>query len=379
MVEHEARRRPRRSRSSSLALVFAVAFAVPVACKPHRTTPSSADASAASVSPPASALADDSVGDSSAGDASPGDASLADASPYDLAADLSRRTDEARALFPRSAYPALATRVEGTVYLLVAPQGPAMVSAGAHELRRALRYYYERPSTPGDASSPPPFARRPDHAVSVYLFATRAAFPDFARHEGVDPDHPVVLYGFALPEQHELVISGQEGLGTLQHETVHTMVPDADFPGIPRWMDEGLASLVEQARFDPDGSMHAQSNGRYLVLQHALRADAGPARPSLAALFAMSNHEFLGGSPLTPEGKRDLDAKTAAELLHYGTARSFCQWAFAEHHALWAFYHAWRDGFDRDPTGEKAFAAVMGGSFAALEADWEAWVMAQRW
>jgi hypothetical protein len=93
----------------------------------------------------------------------------------------------------------------------------------------------------------------------------------------------------------------------------------------------------------------------------------------------MSNHEFLGGSPLTPEGGPDRDAKTAAELLHYGMARSFCQWLDSKHQKLWAFYHAWRDGLATDPTGEKAFAATMGGSPAALDADWGTWVLAQRW
>jgi hypothetical protein len=259
-----------------------------------------------------------------------------------------------------------------------------MLSAGADELRRALRFYYDGHSTPSDPSSPPPFTRHPDHAISVYLFATRAAFVDFSvHHESVDPDHPVKLLGFFAPSSRDLVISGQEGLGTLEHETIHTIVPAADFPGVPRWMNEGLASLVEQSRVDPDGSMHGQSNARYAVLQRALSrdADAGatPARPSLAGLFAMSNHEFVGGSPLTPEGTLDEDAKAAAELLHYGMARSFCQWLDSKHRKLWGFYHAWRDGFASDRTGEKAFVAVMGGSPAALEADWEAWLMAQRW
>jgi hypothetical protein len=52
----------------------------------------------------------------------------------------------------------------------------------------------------------------------------------------------------------------------------------------------------------------------------------------------------------------------------------------SEHHKLWAFHHAWRDNFASDPTGEKAFASVMGGPPAAFDADWRAWVFAQpRW
>ena len=361
-------------------LLLAFAALLSGACEPRSSTSSPPDVTA---SPVSSALPDSSLPDALSVDAA---SATHSASPYDLAADLALRATTARSLFSASAFPAYATRLEGSVYLLISPQGPAMLSAGADELRRALRFYYDGHSTPSDPSSPPPFARHPDHAISVYLFATRAAFVDFSvHHESVDPDHPVTLYGFYLPSQHDLVISGQEGLGTLQHETIHTIVPAADFPGIPRWMNEGLASLFEQKRVDRDGTMHGKSNARYAVLKQALSPDAGAiqTRPSLdvslVSLFAMSNHEFVGGSPLTPEGTLDEAAKAAAELLHYGMARSFCQWLDSKHRKLWDFYHAWRDGFATDKTGEKAFAAVMGGSLTALEADWEAWVMAQRW
>ena len=33
---------------------------------------------------------------------------------------------------------------------------------------------------------------------------------------------------------------------------------------------------------------------------------------------------------------------------------------------LWPFYHAWRDGFSSDPTGERAFATTMGKTPAEL-------------
>jgi hypothetical protein len=358
-------------------LVLALAALLSCACDPRTAAPSPPDVTASAVS---SAPPDSSLPDAFSVDAA---STVDSAAPYDLAGDLALRAITARSFFSRSAFPAYATRLEGSVYLLISPEGPAMLSAGTGELRRALRFDYDGHSTPSDETSPPPFTRHPDHAISVYLFATRAAFVDFSvHHESVDPDHPVKLLGFFAPSSHDLVISGQEGLGTLEHETIHTIVPAADFPGVPRWMNEGLASLFEQPQVVADGTMHGQSNARYAVLQRALSGDAGamPARPSLVGLFAMSNHEFVGGSPLTSEGTLDEAAKTAAELLHYGMARSFCHWLDSNHHRkLWYLYHAWRDGFASDRTGEKAFAAVMGGSPAALEADWEAWVMAQRW
>jgi hypothetical protein len=342
----------------------------------HRSAALAPDASPApvSVAPPAPVA-------STVLDAAPIDSSWsADAAPYDLPTDLATRTATARGFFPASTYPAYATRLEASVYFLISPQAPATLSAGVDHLRRALRFYYDGHSTPGDASSPPPFARHADHAVSVYLFATRHEFVEFSRRAfEVDVDHPV-LYGYYRPSERVIVLSGQEGWGTLNHEMIHPIL-DSDAPKLPRWMNEGLASLFEQPAPDADGvTMHGRSNERYRVLQRALAADAGAGTvPSLAALFAMSDHEFVGGSPLTAEGKPDRAAKDAAEHLHYGMARSFCQWLDSKHHKLWAFYHAWRDGFATDRTGEKAFAATMSGPPAALDGDWAAWVSAQRW
>jgi hypothetical protein len=76
----------------------------------------------------------------------------------------------------------------------------------------------------------------------------------------------------------------------------------------------------------------------------------------LDALFGMSDSTF-----------RDDD-----ETLHYAMARYACQW-LDQRGKLWAFYQAWRDSKDADPTGEHAFASVMGQTPAEANAAWQAW------
>jgi len=72
---------------------------------------------------------------------------------------------------------------------------------------------------------------------------------------------------------------------------------------------------------------------------------------------------------MSDEAFRDRD-----EDLHYATARYACQW-LDEKRVLWDFYHRWRDGYAADPTGEKAFAAVLGGQTPReARASWTAWV-----
>lgn len=205
-----------------LPLLLALAALLSCARDPHRAPPPA---------PPDGSLPDAlSVDEASTPDS---------AAPYDLSADLALRGTTARSFFSRSSYPAYATRLEGSVYLLISPQGPAMLSAGDDELRRALRFYYGGHSTPSDPTSPPPFTRRPEHAISVYLFATRAAFVDFSiRRESVDPDHPVKLYGLFAPKSHDLVISGQD-VAPAVHRAVGVDL---------RLLEQGRDALVHPAR-----------------------------------------------------------------------------------------------------------------------------------
>jgi hypothetical protein len=165
------------------------------------------------------------------------------------------------------------------------------------------------------------------------------------------------------------------GIGTLTHELVHPII-ESDFPRAPDWINEGIASLYEAFDFPRPGEIRGNKNFRLPALRRALGAGTGGlgggsaprrsppsstarTRPSLPSLFAMSNDEFRGDE----------------ESLHYATARYFCQW-MESRSKLWSFYHAWRDDFAHDPTGDKAFLATMGSSPAALDAAWVSWVEA---
>ena len=61
------------------------------------------------------------------------------------------------------------------------------------------------------------------------------------------------------------------------------------------------------------------------------------------------------------------------EDLNYASARYFCQW-LDQKDLLWPFYQRWRDNHADDPTGEKAFLAVVGKSLPEADAEWARWV-----
>jgi hypothetical protein len=190
--------------------------------------------------------------------------------------------------------------------------------------------------------------------VAVYLFPSRAPYEEFCHeHLGIACYSP---YGFYRPDVRTIVMNAGPGIGTLTHEMVHPLV-EADFPGAPTWIDEGIASLFEAPVLAAPGEIHGAKNWRLPRLRAALASPKERDAARLDALFGMTNDRF-----------RDAD-----EPLHYAMARYACQW-LDERGKLWAFYRAWRDGRTTDPTGERAFAAAVGQAPRDANAAWTAWV-----
>jgi hypothetical protein len=175
------------------------------------------------------------------------------------------------------------------------------------------------------------------------------------------PDPLAVIHDELGPAVH-----AGPGIGTLTHEMVHPLV-EADFPKAPTWIDEGIASLFEAPVLPRDGEIHGAKNWRLPRLLAAMRATkpaAGGATRLEARLDARLDVLF---------GMSDATFRDDDETLHYAMARYACQW-LDQRGKLWAFYRAWRDGIDTDPTGEHAFVAAMGQTPAEANETWQAWV-----
>jgi hypothetical protein len=266
-------------------------------------------------------------------------------SPYDLAADVAARTEEARTLLGERA----AVTVVQAVFVIVSPRAGAQHAAAVNLARQALDAWFHGR-----------FSRRPEHALGVFVFPNHASYAAFcARRFGDAGSAAVDLLGFYDDVDHLVVVNAEAGLTTLTHEIAHPLVT-ADFPARPAWFNEGLGSLFETPVFPRPGEIHGASNWRHGQLVEALRSPSERARAGLERLFGMNDDEFRG---------HDL-------YLHYAMARELCRW-LDERGQLWAFYAAWRDGVDADPTGQKAFERVVGMTPADASGPWAKWVLAQ--
>jgi hypothetical protein len=257
-----------------------------------------------------------------------------------MPAQLSRLAAEASRELGRGATTEV---VAGTWLVVGAPDYRAATPSGVALMRDAFAAYFNGR-----------FRRGPSRAIAVYLFGTAGAYERYCRQRWSEPC--ISKYGFYHPSEHRLVMNAGLGLGTLTHELVHPIL-EADFPGAPTWINEGIASLFEAPVLPRPGEIHGRKNWRHPRLVAALANPGERASARLERLFGMPDGTFRG----------------PGEDLHYSMARYLCQWLDGNGW-LWPFYQRWRDGFAADPTGERTFAAVVGATPRETHARWERWV-----
>ena len=112
------------------------------------------------------------------------------------------------------------------------------------------------------------FDRPPDAPITILMFSSDRSYRDHAmRIDGSRRSH---YYGFYQRTDRRLILNISTGDGTLAHELTHALA-HFDFPDMPEWFDEGLASLHEQSEFSDDETrLVGLNNWRLNYLLHAI-------------------------------------------------------------------------------------------------------------
>jgi hypothetical protein len=202
------------------------------------------------------------------------------------------------------------------------------------------------------------FDSPPDEPITVLLFSDKDSYERHSRL--LYADQGISKYGYYIPHLRTLVMNIGTGAGTLVHELTHALI-DFDFPDVPDWFNEGLASLHEQCRIrDNESGIDGLPSWRLPGLQKTLRL--GRLR-SLEALL------------------RDDDFRGQHVGLNYAHARYLCLFLQSERNprgcdVLGELYRELRAGQDRDPQGVDALQRVFRGqSWAELDAAFRAFVL----
>jgi hypothetical protein len=198
------------------------------------------------------------------------------------------------------------------------------------------------------------FRAEPTEPVLILLFETEGPYKRLAKKWFDDDDVP--HYGFYRHRDRTMLMNVGTGTGTLVHELTHALIAP-DFPNVPDWFNEGLASLYEQSSLGPD-TITGHENWRLPALQKAIAA--GKLRP-LSELIAdddFRNNERVG--------------------LNYAEAR-YLMFYLQEKGQLRRYYAEFRAHAKDDPTGLASLKRVIAPqSLEDFEKDWRKWVMGLR-
>jgi hypothetical protein len=196
------------------------------------------------------------------------------------------------------------------------------------------------------------FTKDPAEILDIWLFKDSDSYN---RHATLlFGGRPTTPYGYYSPAHKALVMNIETGGGTLVHEIVHPFV-EADFPGCPPWLNEGLGSLFEQSG-ERDGHIVGYPNWRLPGLQRAVRR--GGLNP-FRRLLAMDADAFY-----------DDDRGT-----NYAQARYLCYY-LQERGLLTRFYRDFRAGRAADPTGFDTLKRILDEpDMDAFQRRWEKFVL----
>lgn len=196
------------------------------------------------------------------------------------------------------------------------------------------------------------FRRDPDHIITLWLLGDAESYAVIT--QAVTGRAPTTPYGFYLQSKAALVMNIATGSGTLVHEMFHAFV-STNFPDMPPWVNEGLASLYEQCG-ERDGQIVGYTNWRLAGLKKAIHT--GKTLP-LKDLCSLSAEQFYG----------------RGSGIHYAQAR-YLFYYLQEQGLLRTFYTAFEADRREDPSGYATLLKTLDVDDAdAFLQQWQKWCL----
>lgn len=228
---------------------------------------------------------------------------------------------------------------------------PPYVLAGNFDVAELERWYQQTVSPAAQIMANAFGLTPPTEPITLLLFRDQESYERHALR--IYGDQNISIFGYYKPQSRVVVANLGSGAGTLLHELTHALFA-FDFPRMPDWLNEGIASLHEQASLDIDhGEITGLVNWRLPVLRDAQR------RGELDSL-----QELLI--------KRDFRGPN--EGVHYAHARYFCMY-LQQRGQLTEYYLLFRDQHANEPSGMAAIAALFPGqSWEQIDREFSTWL-----
>ncbi|RPI15777.1 MAG: hypothetical protein EHM58_13250 [Ignavibacteriae bacterium] len=188
-------------------------------------------------------------------------------------------------------------------------------------------------------------SRFPDSVIAVFLFEDLDSYSNFSLKTFNLMKDDLSPYGFYKISKNVICIRYVSWKGSLPHEVTHSLI-QADFPNIPSWFNEGLASMHENAKYN-NGSLDAIFSWRILALRRAFQ-----------------NNSYTGLRKLMETNDEELYSDRSS--FYYAQARYLFMY-FQQKGLLVDYYKSFRDTYDDDETGIIQIERLTGKSLEDIE------------
>ncbi len=200
------------------------------------------------------------------------------------------------------------------------------------------------------------FAKDPSTIVTIWLFKDSASY--LANSTRLSGEAPGTPFGYYSPRLGALIMNISTGGGTLVHEIVHPFM-EANVPGCPPWLNEGMGSLYEGVG-RRNGQIWGYLNWRLPGLQRAIKARRVP---SFTTLLSQDERGFYLRDPGTNYAQ-------SRYLLYY----------LQEKGLLRSYYKQYLASRSADPSGLATLKKVLGEEdLDAFQKRWERYVLALKY
>ncbi|WP_339731956.1 hypothetical protein [uncultured Gimesia sp.] len=199
------------------------------------------------------------------------------------------------------------------------------------------------------------FDSQPDRPITIIVLSSQERYQQVAYD--LDRRKTGSYYGYFQSDEMRIVLNLATGGGTLGHELTHALA-QIDYPDMPEWFDEGLASLHEQCEFSEAGNqLVGISNWRSQILLSALDRNQLPGLETLV---------------------QQIRIKTDREALTYAYARYFCLY-LQEKRLLSPFYRKLRTNSEFDETGQRTLQQLLNvKDLSEVDPDFQQWLVGFR-
>ncbi len=178
----------------------------------------------------------------------------------------------------------------------------------------------------------------PDKVTAVFLFDDFNEYKEFSINNFDIAENDLSPYGFYKTHKNVIVIRYTTWKGSVIHEVTHALL-QYDFPDMPSWFNEGIASLNEKSSFKND-ELTGQFSWRIISLRNAL-----------------SNNSYTGLRQLMESNDDELYGKRSS--FYYAQAR-YLLMNLQKKGLLYDYYKSFRDTYAKDNTGISQIEAVWG-------------------